>query len=1119
MKRRMVVFLLTATLLAATSVRVLGRKTVFADEDEVYPDATVEINEENFPDENFRKWVSENADATPDGVLSSSEISLVTEIDCSNCGIADLTGVKIFKNLQNLDCRGNILEKLDISGMQFLENFLAGHNILSEINASNCKKLTFWGKVFGPGTRANVEYTMSNCTDDSGIYAYCYYQNNPLKSIDFSGCVNLTVFVNGNSTLTDANFEGCTALTKLELKGKQLENINVKDCNSLEQLYLSENDLETLDLTGCKKLSVLEVFDNKIQSIDLSPCKDLTELNINMNQLTELDVSSNHLLTKLYCRNNQLTELDVSNHTSLDDFSCRYNNISKLNLSGCKKLSDLGNDCCYILEENPLQEVDFTDCISISNVTIRNTKIETLNFSGCSSLQSANLYNNSIENLTLAGCDHLSELNVSCNNLKSLDISDCKRLETLDCRFNYLTKKPNEADLSLQFDPQKILPAPSNFKKSASDETSITVSWSDAGENIGYQLFRSESQDGDYVNVKSGRGFTSYTDSDLEAGKEYYYKLRLWVEFNGTRADGPYSDVLALKTDTSISAPTNTPTITPKPTESSPIDAFVERLYSVALNRVPESSGVNYWSNAIKNKEKYVSECARYFLIEVPEFAERGLSDEDFVETIYKTFFDREPSSTEKKNWTDKMQNGTVTRNQIVETLIDELPDFLGAAPTPTPSPTPTMTPTPTPSIKKIVEISAKNFPDNNFRGYISGSLDSDKDGWLSDIEINRATYLDVTNKSISSLKGIEYFTRVKYLMCSGNTLTSLDVSKNTSLTCLNCSNNKLTSLDVSKNTNLYSLETHNNNLSSLDVSNCRVKEVVDDQYLVFKEFGSYNAYVDVDKGDFYFSYDTNVKIIGANVPTSNGSIADFAERLYTVALNRKSDADGKKYWVDEIKNGNKTGGECAHFFLIDAPEFLNRGLSDDEFVETLYKTFFGRESEPAGKAYWVGELKKGTKTREDVIGGFIDSTEWCNICATYGVKSGAPNAKAEKESENAKNFATRLYTCCLGRDPEPDGLNYWGLALTNLEKTGCEAAGFFFTGAEFEGLGTSNEEYVKRLYKTFMDRTPAADEVKYWVGQIKSATMNRKAVLQFFGQCEEFTNICAKYGIDRGTI
>ena len=253
--------------------------------------------------------------------------------------------------------------------------------------------------------------------------------------------------------------------------------------------------------------------------------------------------------------------------------------------------------------------------------------------------------------------------------------------------------------------------------------------------------------------------------------------------------------------------------------------------------------------------------------------------------------------------------------------------------------------------------------------------------------------------------------------------------------------------------------------------------------------------------------------------PTSEGTIEQFAERLYTVALGRESDAEGLKYWSDEIKNGNKTGGECAHFFLIDAPEFLNRGLSEEEFVETLYKTFFGRDSEPAGKAYWVGELKKGTKTKEDVINGFIDSTEWCNICASYGVKSGAPNAKAEVASQNAKDFATRLYTCCLNRGPEKGGLAYWSLALTNLEQTGCSAAKFFFTGDEFVGFGLKNDEYVRRLYTTFMGRDPEASEVAYWVGEIKKGTQTKDSVLAFFGQSPEFTNICKKYGIDRGTI
>ena len=56
-------------------------------------------------------------------------------------------------------------------------------------------------------------------------------------------------------------------------------------------------------------------------------------------------------------------------------------------------------------------------------------------------------------------------------------------------------------------------------------------------------------------------------------------------------------------------------------------------------------------------------------------------------------------------------------------------------------------------------------------------------------------------------------------LICRGNQLTSIDVSKNTVLTELTCSNNLLESIDVSKNTALTSLECSYNLLESLDVS------------------------------------------------------------------------------------------------------------------------------------------------------------------------------------------------------------------------------------------------------------------------------------------------------------
>ncbi len=114
----------------------------------------------------------------------------------------------------------------------------------------------------------------------------------------------------------------------------------------------------------------------------------------------------------------------------------------------------------------------------------------------------------------------------------------------------------------------------------------------------------------------------------------------------------------------------------------------------------------------------------------------------------------------------------------------------------------------------------AFNFPDAAFRTYISENLDLNHNGYLSNTEINDATYLRPYGLSIHSLEGIEYFTALTYLECDHNQLTTLDVSKNTNLEVLNCGNNQLTQLDLSKNPALYGLYCHNNKLTTLDVSN-----------------------------------------------------------------------------------------------------------------------------------------------------------------------------------------------------------------------------------------------------------------------------------------------------------
>ena len=119
------------------------------------------------------------------------------------------------------------------------------------------------------------------------------------------------------------------------------------------------------------------------------------------------------------------------------------------------------------------------------------------------------------------------------------------------------------------------------------------------------------------------------------------------------------------------------------------------------------------------------------------------------------------------------------------------------------------------------IAINEENVPDANFRANVAASdIDKDQDGYLSEEEITATKKLKASYKSIADLKGIEYFTSITELKCSGNQLTSLDVSKNTALTDLACHNNQLTSLDVSNNMALISLECDHNRLTSLDLSN-----------------------------------------------------------------------------------------------------------------------------------------------------------------------------------------------------------------------------------------------------------------------------------------------------------
>lgn len=104
------------------------------------------------------------------------------------------------------------------------------------------------------------------------------------------------------------------------------------------------------------------------------------------------------------------------------------------------------------------------------------------------------------------------------------------------------------------------------------------------------------------------------------------------------------------------------------------------------------------------------------------------------------------------------------------------------------------------------------------WRANPDGTVSLDENNKLQIIE-NGGTFLDLQNKNITSLAGIEYFTYLEFLDCRGNQLTTLDVTKLTSLMFLVCNDNQLTALDVTGLTSLMDLVCSGNQLTTLDVT------------------------------------------------------------------------------------------------------------------------------------------------------------------------------------------------------------------------------------------------------------------------------------------------------------
>lgn len=134
----------------------------------------------------------------------------------------------------------------------------------------------------------------------------------------------------------------------------------------------------------------------------------------------------------------------------------------------------------------------------------------------------------------------------------------------------------------------------------------------------------------------------------------------------------------------------------------------------------------------------------------------------------------------------------------------------------------------------------------------------------------------------------------------------------------------------------------------------------------------------------YYGSYNVQIQnnIISTNIP--EGAIT-FVTVLYTGLLGRQPDASAVQSWGIQLTDDRQTCVQVATAFATSS-EFVNRNLSDSDWLIAIYAGFLGRTPDQEGFNAWFGAMSNGGTSRSAVMDAFLSSQEFFDRCSGLGL-------------------------------------------------------------------------------------------------------------------------------------
>ena len=252
-------------------------------------------------------------------------------------------------------------------------------------------------------------------------------------------------------------------------------------------------------------------------------------------------------------------------------------------------------------------------------------------------------------------------------------------------------------------------------------------------------------------------------------------------------------------------------------------------------------------------------------------------------------------------------------------------------------------------------------------------------------------------------------------------------------------------------------------------------------------------------------------------IPIDVQVMQDFVTRCYINVLDREPEAAGFDYWVNLLVTRQLYGSQVAYGFLF-SPEALSRNFSNSEFINRLYLLILDRQCSDSELAYWVNRLDAGD-SREQIFAGFVNSTEYSNLCSDYGYDSGHYVPGYDMQAQGGVNdFVARLYVVALGRDGSSSERSYHVEGLVNGSFTGAAVIESFLNGPEYTSANNSNTSFIRDLYLICLNREADSTGLNDWLTRMNNGATRIEVIRGFVGS-DEFATLCGNCGITIGSI